>query len=226
MERIPRAAPAPRVATNARASRRVLTETIVLLALVTAAPLLPPGLRTLLALVPLVYFFVERHVRHRAWGEVGFRPRALPRDLAANWLPAVLVAVVIQFVVVWAAARWEPGYLDHVIARLPFQLDQAPRLIPLILVATLGEEITFRALFQERLGWFVPVPVAVGVTSLAFGLAHWAKGDPFIVAIDIGLVVVDSVLYGIIYARTRNVFASWVPHFLADLFALGFVLMR
>jgi membrane protease YdiL (CAAX protease family) len=94
-----------------------------------------------------------------------------------------------------------------------------------LLVGTLWEEIIFRALYQERLSWFIPAPAAIGIVSVVFGIGHWAKGDPVIVMVDVLLVIVDSILYGIIFARSKNIYVAWIAHFLADLFGLGFVLL-
>jgi len=53
-----------------------------------------------------------------------------------------------------------------------------------------------------------PAPAAIGIASVVFGIGHWAKGVPVIVMIDVLLVIVDSVLYGIIFARSKNVYAA------------------
>ena len=58
-----------------------------------------------------------------------------------------------------------------------------------------------------------------------FGIAHWTKGDPVIVMIDVLLVIVDSVFFGIIFARSKNVYTAWISHFLGDLFGLVFFIM-
>jgi uncharacterized protein len=206
-------------------SRRILYEISALLLITLAAPLLWPELRTLFVLMPLVYFLIERPLRGRTWREVGFDLRTLPRGVVDNWFLILLVAVVIQFLVVWGAAVWFPAFLEHVKARLPFTLDQAVGLLPLVLLATLGEEISYRALFQARLSWFIPTPAAIVLVSVAFGLAHWAAGDPVIVMADILLIIIDSIIYGVIFARSKNVFVAWIAHFLADLFGLSFLLL-
>jgi len=205
-------------------SRRVLYEALIILALTFIAQFIWRDFSILFACVPTAYLFLERHFRHRTWAEIGFSIRTIPRDLAANWFPILLVSIVIQFTVVWIAKNWVPTFLDHVIARLPLTIDQTLGYLPILLIGTLWEEINYRAFFQDRLSWFISAPVAIGIVSVIFGIGHWAPGDPVIVTIDILLVILDSVFYGIIFARSKNVFVSWIAHFLADLFAISFFL--
>jgi membrane protease YdiL (CAAX protease family) len=203
--------------------RRVLIETSLILVVVLAVQLLWKDLGTLVALLAVVYFFVERWLRHRSWSSAGFNFRGVPRALADNVLLIVTVAILIQLVVVVAGKIWFPAYLDHVVARLPFETGQWVAAVPLILIATLLEEITYRAFFQEHLSWFIPTPWAIGVVSIAFGLAHWAPGDPAIIALDLLLVILDATFYGLIFARSKNVVVAWVAHAAADLLALVFL---
>jgi len=214
-----------RVEPGRNASRRVLYETVLLLVLTFAAQFLGQSMRSLFIFVPLAYFFVERRRRGRTWTEVGFNFRGIPGDVAANLALILLVAIVVQFLVVWMGKALLPAYVDHVVARLPFTVGQTLNYLPFILVGTFAEEISYRALFQERLSWFIPASVAIGLVSVVFGITHWAAGAPLILLVDVLLVIVDSVFYGIIFARTRNVFVSWIAHCLADLFALGLVLL-
>jgi membrane protease YdiL (CAAX protease family) len=214
-----------RVKQRRDASRRVLYEIVFLLLLVFAAQFLWKDLRTLFVFVPLAYFLFERQLRRRTWSETGFNIRAIPRDLVANWFLILVVSVIIQFLVILIAKALIPAYLDHVIARLPFTVGQTISWLPLLMIATFTEEISYRALFQERLSWFIPTPLAIGIVSVLFGIAHWTTGDPIIVLLDVLLVILDSVFYGIIFTRSKNVYVSWTAHFLADLFALGFILL-
>jgi hypothetical protein len=38
------------------------------------------------------------------------------------------------------------------------------------------------------------------------------------------MVLVDSIIYGVIFARSNNVFVSWAAHFLADIAGVVFLL--
>jgi uncharacterized protein len=203
--------------------RKVLYETVVILILTFTAQFLWKDHRTLFVIAPMVYFFIERRIRRRTWKDVGFDLRSIPGDMAANGFLILLVSIIIQFLVVWVAKIRAPEFIDLVISRLPFAVDQTAHYLPVLLVAILCEEISYRALFQERLSWFIPAPLAIVTVSLMFGIAHFTRGNPVIVLVDILLVILDSVIYGIIFNRSKNIFVVWFAHFLADWFALTFI---
>ena len=206
-------------------SCRELYEVVIILILTFVAQFIWREFSLLFASIPTMYLFIERYLRRRTWAEIGFSIRKIPRDVVANWLPILLVSIIIQFLVVWTTKNWMPIFLDHVIARFPLTIDQSLGYLPMLLIGTLWEEINYRALFQDRLSWFIPAPVAIGIVSVIFGIGHWAQGNSVIVTIDILLVILDSVFYGIIFARSKNVFVSWIAHFLANLFAISFFLI-
>lgn len=213
-----------RAETDENISRRVLYEVVTILTLTFVTQFLWRDYSILVAIVPTAYLFIERYRRHRTWKDIGFNFRAIPRDLVTNWFPILLVSIIIQFSVFWFTKTWMPTFLEQVVARFPLTIDQTLGYLPLLLVGTLWEEINYRALFQERLNWFIPAPTAIVIVSILFGIGHWVPGDPLIAASDILLVILDSLLYGIIFARSKNVFVSWIAHFLANFFAIGFFL--
>lgn len=90
-------------------------------------------------------------------------------------------------------------------------------LLPLLALSLVGEEMTYRTLIQGRLAPFIGIPAAVGLASLLFGLAHVATGPGWVVLVDVGLIVVDSVLYGIMFARRNNLWVVWLAHLLGDI---------
>jgi membrane protease YdiL (CAAX protease family) len=150
----------------------VLYETLVLLAVAFGAQRINAGLGTLASFLAIGYLLVERYGRHRAWAELGLTWRGFTHSLARNWPLILLVSFVMQFGVAWVAANYWPALLDHIVARLPFDLSQLAAYLPLLLLATLMEELVYRALFQERLSWFMPLPTSIGLVTLIFGLAH------------------------------------------------------
>ena len=62
--------------------------------------------------------------------------------------------------------------------------------------------------------------MAILTASILFGFAHFAAGPALIVTVDIGLIIVDSILFGIIYARGGNLIVTWAAHLMGDILGL------
>lgn len=54
-------------------TKRILLETILITAITLLGMLLIPSAKTFFALIPVVYLLIERRLRHRDWGDLGFR---------------------------------------------------------------------------------------------------------------------------------------------------------
>jgi len=203
--------------------RRILYETLGVIALMALVALTP--FKGIAVLLPVIYFFAEARVRRRTWAELGFKPREFLENARMNWAWILLVGVVIQGAVIVSAQFLAPAFLEHVRARLA-TLDnlQLLSVIGILFISTLAEEITFRAFFQERLAWFMGTPTAILIAAFLFGMMHLSDGAPWMVTLDIALVVFDGVLYGIIFARGKNVLTAWLAHFLADVTGILFLL--
>jgi len=199
-------------------TNRILLETILVTAITLLGMWFVPAAKTIFALIPVAYLLIERRLRKRTWSDLGFNFRTFWADLRANWLLFVLMGFLIQpLTALWAKAYF-PEFLAHVQARLPFESGIGwGVLLPLLAVSLLGEEMTYRTLIQGRLTPFIGIPAAVGVASLLFGLAHIAPGAGIVVLTDIGLIVIDSILYGAMFARRNNLWVVWLAHLLGDI---------
>ena len=175
-------------------------------------------------LLPVAYALVELRFRHRSWKELGITKDGFVKGIIGNWHLFVIVVLVLQLLIPWASMLLWPEYLQHILARLPWFPSAGFAalfgFLGLTAFSTLIEELVFRGLIQERLGWFIPQGVAVVVASILFGIAHWAPGNPAVVLADIAGVVLDGMFFGLIYARTKSVVVCWVTHFLADIVGL------
>ena len=200
-------------------------EILLVMGISLSISLLFPSFAIVGILIPIAYLIIDHHVRHRTWSESGFHFKMLPQDLRHNWGWVLLVSVGLQTLSVFGAYFFLPEYSSHVISRLPFDVHTFDSsLLSTLFFVTLGEEIIYRALFQKRLGDFLPVWAAILLSSVVFALMHYAPGPALIVFIDLALIVMDSIVYGIIFARSDNVFASWIAHFLADVAGIIFLL--
>jgi len=54
---------------------------------------------------------------------------------------------------------------------------------------------------------------------------HIAAGSLAIETFDLFTIFLDSILYGIIFARTKNIYTSWSAHLLSDLVGLAFFII-
>jgi uncharacterized protein len=201
-------------------SKRILIETMAVLVLTLGGIIFLPQAKTLFFLLPIAYLLVERQIRRRSWAEIGFKFNTFWVDLRANWGLVLLVGVIIQIAVVFWARAYFPEFLAHVAGRLPISATALLGILPILALSLLGEELSYRSLFQARLTPFLGIPLAILIASLAFGFAHFNPGPVNVVAVDIGLIMLDSLIFGAIYARSGNILVAWLAHFLGDLVAL------
>lgn len=175
--------------------------------------------------LPVLYLIVERRLRHRSSYDLGFHVKDILKDLKQTmaWILSVVVGAPILTVVI--AHFFFPDFMEHVISRAPMDINVLPTAILFILVGTLMEEIIFRGFIQERLGWSLGKVPAILIASLLFAGVHFSSGAISIVVYDLLWVFIDSFIYGIIYMKTKNLFASWIAHCLSDLVALIIILV-
>ncbi len=214
-----------------RLERRARNELIGLLALflVTLAVSLLKGQDVFVfAYIMTVVVVVGGPRRHgRTWASIGVKPGFF-EDLRRVWPLSVLVAVVFQVLPpmfgIAFAAGYGPDLLAQITGRLPVDVGSAAGLAAIVallavaLVLTLVEEVVFRVFLQERMSWCIGTPAAIGVAAVLFGLAHavGATGSPQVVLFDVGGVMFDGLFFGLIYARTHNLWVTWATHYAAD----------
>lgn len=212
---------------NIKTNKQILIETLVLMAITLLFPCTNGVIKSFAQFAPIVYFFVEKHIRNRNWNEVGFKFKNTLIDIKNNWHWIVLDVIGIQFLFVLAGTFLLPNYIVHVKERLPMIVSTSTisAMIITITIATFLEEVVYRSFFQERLSWFIKPTFAILITSIIFGLVHFSKGSLLIVSFDIFGVILDSLIYGIIYNNTKNIFASWCTHYLADVIGVILILI-
>jgi membrane protease YdiL (CAAX protease family) len=202
-------------------TNRMFLETILIISIYLLGMWILPSAKILFSLIPVVYLLFERRLRQRTWSDLGFTIRTIGSDLRANWLLFLWMGFIIQpLIVLWARTSF-PAYLAHIQARLPFEDGIGwGILVPLMAISLLGEEMTYRTLVQGRLAVIIGTPAAIGAASLLFGLAHFSPGPVLVVLTDIGLIMIASVFYGVMFARRKNLWPVWLAHLLGDIFGL------
>ncbi|RUS48864.1 CPBP family intramembrane glutamic endopeptidase [Cohnella sp. AR92] len=199
---------------------RRAAEVLVIIALMIVSVIFIPGLKGLIAIASIIYFIVDWKIREGDAPLWGPTIAGLTRDIRRTWLWIILVSVVSQLVFVLVFKYYSPETAMHIKDRLPSSGELNGQLILAILIAPLGEEIAFRGLIQQRIGWFVPPWAAICTSSLLFALMHFSTGSAEVVFWDLLSVFVDSVIFGIIYMRTKNIVVAFMAHLLADVIAM------
>jgi membrane protease YdiL (CAAX protease family) len=179
-------------------------------------------MKGLAMLIPVGYLLIEKRLRNRRWSELGLNREGYLRMVKANWHLILLVAFIIQFIVIVGASLFIPAFMEHIYSRISWSPDAGIgdlfAFLGLIFFVTFMEELVDRGLIQERFtGGFGPL-IGIVIASLFMAVLHWAPGDPFIVLLDLLAVFIDSLIYGLIYFRTRSIFVSWTAHLGVDLF--------
>lgn len=209
-----------------KSNKQILIETMILMTITLLFSFTTGLLKGLAQIAPIVYFFIERRRRNRTWSEVGFKFRNTLSDIKNNWYWIAIVVIGLQLLTIFVAKILLPDYIGYVKERVPMIIS-ASTITSMIITITIGaflEEVAFRSLFQERLSWFIKPTFAILLTSIIFGFMHFSKGLPLIVSFDIFGIIIDSLVYGIIYNKTKNIFASWVTHCLADIMGVVLIL--
>ena len=201
-------------------------EIVIIIALYLIIGFIMPSLKQILAVPLIIYMIVEGLLRHRTWADFGFNLRSIPSGLfkTLGWI--LLVVIGTQALYAIGAKLFLPEVFTHLIARIPLDISAiSVSLLITLAIATFLEEVIFRGLFQNRLSMLLNPMVAIVVTSLVFAVAHFSAGPTIVVIFDLVGVFIDSVIFGIIFQRSRNVFVSWSAHYLADIVGIILIMM-
>ncbi|MFL6589794.1 MAG: CPBP family intramembrane glutamic endopeptidase [Chthoniobacterales bacterium] len=180
----------------------------------------------------VIPFLLFRFIFGYRWRDYGVQWAGL-RAFVTNHLPVVLALsaaiLIFQYFLGGGAAPVRHGEFNarELIIALPLCFAW------LFIEAGLVEEFFFRALVQERLAaWFKSEVSGVALMALLFGLAH-APGFIFrhagleeaigpnpsaadSIAYSIVILSVSGIFFGVVWARTKNLFAVMFIHAATD----------
>ena len=163
-------------------------------------------------------------LNHRPWSEVGVKPTtSFFEDLKKVWYLVLIVVFVFQFLAPEMGVAHLGGYYHELVHYINARVSQVPLLIGLALILSLLETIVYQVFVQERLSWFIGMPAAILLASVLAGCAHAASagGGSFnVVFTDSAGVALDFAVFGIIWAKTRNLVLTWLTHYAADVMGI------
>lgn len=205
---------------NRQANKGLLWETLIVIAITIILFLIFNNLSSIIPIIPVIYLLIERKERHRSWSEIGFKIRNISFDLRIVWYFILLVGAISPLLTSLIGKYCVPGYIEHVKSRLPMDLNTIMSAIIEISIGSFLEEIIFRGFIQHRLELFTTPVKSIIISSFLFTFMHYSKGSFLIVTLDMLGIFIDSIIYGIIFTKTKNIFVSWIAHYLSDLIGI------
>ncbi len=172
---------------------------------------------TVAMLLAIPYWIIEQRKNRKSPKQVESAPQSLPESFRRyGWL--ILLPIVSGLTAIFLSKLIVPDFYLHVLERTKpiLVFDKLPVLILQLLVLALAEEIAFRGFLQAQISSRIKPAYAIAIASFFFAIAHYSAGAINIVLYDLFFIFVDSILYGIIFQKTRNVYACWISHFLAN----------
>jgi len=172
-------------------------------------------------IVGIIAYFVTRKTNNNK--NEGLNIKTIFKDFKDH--PKAIIYSILPFVTcilsTVIANKFLPEFNEHLNNRASFAIsDDLIKTILVMAVLTLGEEIAWRGFFQKQTTKIIKFVPSLVLTSLLFALGHYSAGSFAVVAYDLLFVFIDSSLFGLVFKETDNAWCSWIPHFLADVFAL------
>jgi uncharacterized protein len=177
-------------------------------------------------LFSILYLFIENKRNKGKREDIGFIPKNILSDIKKYWW-LILLPAVSGIVSIGLSKLVLPDFYLHVLERTKPMLsfDKLGLLIPQLFILAFGEEIAFRVFFQTKICNITKPIWAIIITSLFFAIGHFSADSISIVSYDLIFIFIDSVVYGMIYQRTKNVYSCTISHFLANLIGIFILLL-
>ncbi|MDE7283197.1 MAG: CPBP family intramembrane metalloprotease [Lachnospiraceae bacterium] len=181
------------------------------------------SLSSITLLIGIVVYFITREPEEKD----AMSLKTIPA-LLKNWKITLLVLVpIVADIVCYVLAKlYVHEFLEHLTERTAFlSFDKIVLMAIELIVAALGEEIAWRGFFLNRLSKKISFVPSLLITSCLFALCHLSAGSVVVVVYDLTFIVINAILYGLVYKRTNNIIVSTLSHFLSNLFSVLIILL-
>lgn len=171
--------------------------------------------------IGLAFFFFNKIVEKQPMEGSGLDLKAVVINLKDKkiWIWMVL-PIVMDAICVALSILFVPEYIEYETARagsfVPVELSISS--ILLFFVFALGEEIAWRAFFQQQLNKALPIVPVLLISSLLFTLGHYQAGSTGIVAFGLIFTFINSIIYGVTFHKSKNAWVSAISHYAANMF--------
>lgn len=193
---------------------------LVIMVFLSLTQLFGLGIAGYVVLFGIAFFFFDKTFRKVPFSESGLDIKLIGANLKDRkiffW---ILLPISTTIIPVFLSEIIFPEYVSHVLSRVEnfVSLDNISPMLFQFVVLALGEEIAWRAFFQNKIAKYMPIIPAILVTSALFAIGHISDGNILIVLYDIFFVFIDSIIFGIIFYKTKNAWISFFAHLLGNL---------
>lgn len=174
-------------------------------------------------IIGVSFFFIKRISERNIDSENTLNVRVIGEYLQDKsiWF-LITLPTIMNIICLALATLFLPEFIDHINGRteIVVSANMVMLLILQLAILALGEEIAWRGFFQKQLSKWLPTIPTLILTSIVFSLGHFAVGHIAVVSYDIFFIFINSVLYGILFYKTNNVYISAISHFIANLFTI------
>lgn len=207
--------------------KRIPLIAMIIMAIVSFANLFGLNIAGISVLIGVVFFFINKALEKQSFRDSGFDMNAIGTNFKDKKICIwVVLPLIMDVVCIVISKLFLPEYTEHVLARTEtfVSFDKVILLAFQFAVLALGEEIAWRAFFQNQLSKTLPIIPVLLIFSVLFSFGHFAEGNIIIVAYDIFFIFINSILYGIIFHKSNNAWISAISHFIANLFSVIFLI--
>lgn len=203
---------------------------IVIMILLTATKVVPSSKIAGAAIfVGIAFFFIIEAVTKKRGIESGLRFNTIAADLKNKGVILWMLLPIVSAVVTLFLGKliFKEEFLTHLMGRTDSMLsyDKIALLAGQVIIAAFGEEIAFRGFFFGKSSEMFPVWLCAVVSSIIFAAGHIAIGNIGIVIYDVITVFIDSMIYSIVYHKSKNCVISTFSHILANTTAIVLMLV-
>ena len=204
---------------------------LFLMAVLSLTKIIPElSVSGLTVLIGILFFFVLEHFDKETQIESGLRFKSFFDDLKKQGVILLVLLPVGSAVVTLLIGDmiFKGAFASHVLGRTDGMLsfDKIPLLMIQIIIAALGEEIAWRGFFLGKSIRILPFWLCAIVSSLLFAVAHIASGSFELVSYDVLMIFIDSIIYSVIYKKTKNCLITTLSHILANTTGIVFLMFH
>ena len=196
---------------------------MIIMGVLSFANLLTLNISGVAIFIGVAFFFINKALEKQPMTGSGLDIKSIGTNLRDKkiWI-WIALPLVMDIVCIAISKLFLPQYIEYETLRagsiVPIELSISSVL--LFFVFALGEEIAWRAFFQNQLSKVFPIIPVLLFSSLLFSLGHFKEGDPIVVAYGLFFIFINSFLYGVVFHKTKNAWVSTISHFTANIFSV------